>query len=99
MDYRSTLQGLSTLSEPGLRDLTTLIQVIQTYRVKAIFAEQTISPKALQAVARGAAEKNQVVKLAGPLYTVSLDAANTPAGTYLGMFEANLTLIYTQLLP
>jgi manganese/zinc/iron transport system substrate-binding protein len=94
-----SLQGLSTLSEPGLRDLTQLIQVIQTYRVKAIFAEQTISPKALQAVARGAAEKNQVVKLAGPLYTDSLDAANTPAGTYLGMFKANLTLIYTQLLP
>jgi len=94
-----SLQGLSTLSEPGLRDLTQLIQVIQTYRVKAIFAEQTISPKALQAVARGAAEKNQVVKLSGPLYTDSLDAPNTPAGTYLGMFEANLNLIYTQLLP
>jgi manganese/zinc/iron transport system substrate-binding protein len=94
-----SLQGLSTLSEPGLRDLTELITIIQTYRVKAIFAEQTISPKALQAVARGAAEKNQVVKLAGPLYTDSLDAPNTPAGTYLGMFETNLQLIYSQLLP
>ena len=94
-----SLQGLSTLSEPGLRDLTELITLIQTYQVKAIFAEQTISPKALQAVARGAAEKNQVVKLAGPLYTDSLDAPNTPAGTYLGMFETNLQLIYSQLLP
>ena len=94
-----SLQGLSTLSEPGLRDLTELITIIQTHRVKAIFAEQTISPKALQAVARGAAEKNQVVKLAGPLYTDSLDAPNTPAGTYLGMFETNLQLIYSQLLP
>jgi manganese/zinc/iron transport system substrate-binding protein len=94
-----SLQGLSTLSEPGLRDLTELITLIQTYQVKAIFAEQTISPKALQAVARGAAEKNQVVKLAGPLYTDSLDAPNTPAGTYIGMFETNLQLIYSQLLP
>ena len=94
-----SLQGLSTLSEPGLRDLTELITIIQTYQVKAIFAEQTISPKALQAVARGAAEKNQVVKLAGPLYTDSLDAPHTPAGTYLGMFETNLQLIYSQLLP
>lgn len=94
-----SLQGLSTLSEPGLRDLTELITIIQNYQVKAIFAEQTISPKALQAVARGAAEKNQVVNLAGPLYTDSLDAPNTPAGTYLGMFETNLQLIYSQLLP
>lgn len=94
-----SLQGLSTLSEPGLRDLTELITLIQTYQVKAIFAEQTISPKALQAVARGAAEKSQQVKLAGPLYTDSLDALNTPAGTYIGMFETNLQLIYSQLLP
>lgn len=94
-----SLQGLSTLSEPGLRDLTQLIEVIQTYQVKAIFAEQTISPKALKAVAKGAAEKNHHVILAGPLYTDSLDAPVTPAGTYLGMFDTNLQLIYSQLLP
>lgn len=94
-----SLQGLSTLSEPGLRDLTQLIDVIQTYQVKAIFAEQTISPKALRAVAKGAAEKNHQVILAGPLYTDSLDAPATPAGTYLGMFDTNLQLIYSQLLP
>jgi manganese/zinc/iron transport system substrate-binding protein len=94
-----SLQGLSTLSEPGLRDLTELIEIIQQHQVKAIFAEQTISPKALKAVANGAAEKNQQVKLAGPLYTDSLDAVDTPAGTYLGMFQTNLNLIYQNLLP
>jgi manganese/zinc/iron transport system substrate-binding protein len=94
-----SLQGLSTLSEPGLRDLTELIEIIQQHQVKAIFAEQTISPKALKAVANGAAEKNQSVKLAGPLFTDSLDAPNTPAGTYLGMFQTNLNLIYQNLLP
>lgn len=94
-----SLQGLSTLSEPGLRDLTELIEVIQEHQVKAIFAEQTISPKALKAVANGVAEKNQQVKLAGPLYTDSLDAPDTPAGTYLGMFQTNLNIIYQNLLP
>ncbi len=93
-----SLQGLSTLSEPGLRDLTQLIQVIQLYQVKAIFAEQTISPKALNAVAKGAAEKNLQVQLAGPLFTDSLDAPETPAGTYIGMFRTNLNLIYENLL-
>lgn len=94
-----SLQGLSTLSEPGLRDLTELIQVIQRYQVKAIFAEQTISPKALKAVARGAAEQNLQVKLSGPLFTDSLDAPETAAGTYIGMFQTNLNLIYNNLLP
>jgi manganese/zinc/iron transport system substrate-binding protein len=94
-----SLQGLSTLSEPGLRDLTELIQVVQERKVKAIFAEQTISPKAIRAVAAGAAEQNHQVKLAGPLYTDSLDGAGTPAGTYTGMVAMNLKIIYENLLP
>ena len=93
------LQGLSTLSEPGLRDLTELMNTIQEYQVKAIFAEQTISPKALKAVANAAQEKNYSVKVAGPLFTDSLDAEGTEAGNYLGMFEYNLLTIYNNLLP
>lgn len=93
-----SLQGLSTLSEPGLRDLTELIQIVQDNKVKAIFAEQTISPKAIRAVAAGAAEQNHEVQLAGPLYTDSLDSAGTPAGTYIGMVKTNLKIIYESLL-
>ena len=94
-----SLQGLSTLSEPGLRDLTELIQTVQEKKVKAIFAEQTISPKAIRAVAAGAAERNHEFKLSGPLYTDSLYAEGTPAGTYIGMVEMNLKTIYENLLP
>ena len=94
-----SLQGLSTLSEPGLRDLTQLIQIVEENNVKAIFAEQTISPKAIRAVAAGAAERNHQVKLAGPLYTDSLDAEGTPAGTYIGMVQTNLQVIYENLMP
>lgn len=93
-----SLQGLSTLSEPGLRDLTELIRVVEENKVKAIFAEQTISPKAIRAVAAGAAEKNHQVKLAGPLFTDSLDGEGTPAGTYIGMVNTNLKTIYENLL-
>ncbi|WP_232825725.1 metal ABC transporter solute-binding protein, Zn/Mn family [Algoriphagus litoralis] len=93
-----SLQGLSTLSEPGLRDLTELITTVQENKVKAIFAEQTISPKAIRAVAAGAAERNHQVKLAGPLYTDSLDAEGTPAGTYIGMVHTNLNIIYESLM-
>lgn len=94
-----SLQGLSTLSEPGLRDLTDLIQIVEENNVKAIFAEQTISPKAIRAVVAGAAEKNREVTLAGPLFTDSLDAEGTPAGTYIGMVRTNLQIIYENLLP
>ncbi len=94
-----SLQGLSTLSEPGLRDLTDLIRTVEENKVKAIFAEQTISPKAIRAVAAGAAEREHPIVVAGPLYTDSLDAEGTPAGTYIGMVKTNLEIIYENLMP
>ncbi|MHA7128641.1 metal ABC transporter solute-binding protein, Zn/Mn family [Algoriphagus namhaensis] len=91
------LQGLSTLSEPGLRDLTGLVSFIVEQDIKAVFAEQTISPKAIQAVVAGCESRNHPIKLAGPLYTDSLDAEGTPAGTYIGMVKTNLQMIFNNL--
>lgn len=93
------LQGLSTLSEPGLRDLTGLIQFIVDRNIHAVFAEQTISPKAIEAVVAGCANQNHNIVMAGPLFTDSLDAPGTPAGTYIGMVETNLLTIYKSLNP
>jgi len=93
------LQGLSTLSEPGLRDLTGLVDFIVKQNIKAVFAEQTISPKAIKAVVAGCANQNHQIKLAGPLYTDSLDADDTPAGTYIGMVKTNVQVIFLNLKP
>lgn len=93
------LQGLSTLSEPGLRDLTGLIQFIVERNIQAVFAEQTISPKAIEAVVAGCANQNHQIVMAGPLYTDSLDAPGSPAGTYIGMVETNLQTIFKSLNP
>lgn len=93
------LQGLSTLSEPGLRDLTSLVDFIVNRKIKAVFAEQTISPKAIEAVVAGCANQNHMINLAGPLYTDSLDAPDTPAGTYIGMVRMNIEVIFQNLKP
>ncbi|WP_296705890.1 zinc ABC transporter substrate-binding protein [Algoriphagus sp.] len=93
------LQGLSTLSEPGLRDLTGLIQFIVDRNIHAVFAEQTISPKAIEAVVAGCANQNHNIIMAGPLFTDSLDAPDTPAGTYIGMVNTNLQTIFKSLNP
>ncbi len=93
------LQGLSTLSEPGLRDLTGLVQFIVDRNIQAVFAEQTISPKAIEAVVAGCANQNHTIVMAGPLYTDSLDAPDTPAGTYIGMVRTNVQVIFENLKP
>lgn len=91
------LQGLSTLSEPGLRDLTGLVSFIVERNIHAVFAEQTISPKAIEAVVAGCANQNHEIKLAGPLYTDSLGAPDSAAGTYIGMVKTNVQVIFESL--
>ena len=91
------LQGLSTLSEPGLRDLTGLVSFIVERNIHAVFAEQTISPKAIEAVVAGCENQNHEIKLAGPLYTDSLGAEDSDAGTYRGMVKTNVQVIFESL--
>ncbi|UZD23529.1 zinc ABC transporter substrate-binding protein [Algoriphagus halophytocola] len=93
------LQGLSTLSEPGLRDLTSLVSFIVERNIHAVFAEQTISPKAIEAVVAGCANQNHDISLAGPLYTDSLGDPDSSAGTYIGMVETNVSIIFQSLKP
>jgi manganese/zinc/iron transport system substrate-binding protein len=93
------LQGLSTLSEPGLRDLTSLVKFIVDRNIKAVFAEQTISPKAIEAVVAGCQNQNHPIKLSGPLYTDSLGDPSGTAGTYIGMVSTNVNLIFQSLNP
>ncbi|WP_186757866.1 metal ABC transporter solute-binding protein, Zn/Mn family [Echinicola salinicaeni] len=91
------LQGLSTLSEPGLNDVSKLVSFIIEKDIKAIFIEQSISPKAIKAVIEGCKRKGHAVKLAGPLYTDSLGEPDGPAGTYLGMVKTNVDAIVQNL--
>ena len=91
------LQGLSTLSEPGLNDVSKLVTFIIEKDIKAIFVEQSISPKAIKAVVEGCKRKGHTVQLAGPLYTDSLGEPDGPAGTYLGMVKTNVDEIIQNL--
>ncbi|AGA79764.1 metal ABC transporter solute-binding protein, Zn/Mn family [Echinicola vietnamensis] len=91
------LQGLSTLSEPGLNDVSSLVSFIIEKDIKAIFIEQSISPRAIKAVVEGCRRKGHQVTLAGPLYTDSLGAPDGPAGTYIGMVKTNVDEIVNNL--
>lgn len=87
------LQGISTMSEAGLYDVTELVNYIIENDVKAIFAETTVSPKALQSVVEGCKSKGHIVKLVPGLYSDSLGDDNSPANTYLKMILFNTRLI------
>ena len=87
------LQGISTLSEFGLRDVTDLVNFIISRKVKAIFVETSVSQKSIEAVLEGCREKGWDVKIGGRLYSDAMGPVGTPEGTYVGMVNANVKTI------
>ena len=87
------LQGISTLSEFGLRDVTDLVDFIIARKVKAIFVETSVSQKSIEAVVEGCRKKKWDVRIGGSLYSDAMGRAGTREGTYIGMVHANVKTI------
>jgi manganese/zinc/iron transport system substrate-binding protein len=91
------LQGISTVSEYGLKDITQLVDIICTQKIKAVFVETSVSQKAIQAVVEGCQAKGHKVKIGGTLYSDALGSTDTPTGNYIGMVQYNVKTIVSQL--
>ncbi len=87
------LQGISTMSEYGLRDVSDLVEFISSRRIPAIFVESSVPAKSLEAVAEGCRRRGHEVAIGGTLYSDAMGAAGTPEGTYTGMVKANVQTI------
>lgn len=91
------LQGISTLSEFGLKDVTLLVNFIMDRKIKAIFVESSVSDKSIGAVLEGCQDKGWNVVIGGTLYSDALGDAGTPAGSYTGMVRTNVNTIVKSL--
>lgn len=91
------LQGISTESEAGIADITNLVAYIIEHRVPVVFAESSLSPKALEALCDAARARGWHLTLGPTLYTDALGDNNTQAGTYLGMMRYTVD-VFTQAL-
>ena len=87
------LQGLSTVSQAGLKDIEHLVDVIIERRIKAIFVESSISKKQLEVVIESCNEQGHKLKIGGVLFSDAMGAPNTPEGTYIGMVKHNVNTI------
>lgn len=91
------LQGISTLSGFGLRDVTELVDYIIKRQVKAVFVETSVSRRSIEAVMAGCREKGWNVSIGGSLFSDAMGAAGTTEGTYIGMVNANVRTIVNSL--
>lgn len=87
------LQGISTSSEYGIRDVSDLANFVYDRKIKAIFVESSIPKRAIEAVQSAVREMGGEVQLGGELYSDALGSANSPAGSYLGMVKENTETI------
>ena len=91
------LQGISTLSEFGLKDRVDLVNFIVNKKIKAVFVETSVSEKNIKAIIEGCQQKGHDVVIGGKLYSDAMGAAGTPEGTYIGMVKANVNTIVNAL--
>jgi manganese/zinc/iron transport system substrate-binding protein len=88
------LQGISTTQEPGVQDVVNLVNFIVRRKVKALFVEHSVSPKAISTVIESCQRKGHKVRIGGTLYSDALGEKQSPGGTYVRMLEHNVhTLI------
>ena len=83
------LQGISTVSEYGLQDVSNMVNFIVDRKIKAVFVESSVSQKSLQAVIEGCTSKGHPIQIGGTLYSDSMGKEGTPEGTYKGMIRHN----------
>ena len=87
------VQGLSTDSEAGLKQINSLVDTIVERKIKAVFVESSVPKKSILAVVDGAGSRGHSVIIGGELFSDAMGPGSTYEGTYVGMLDHNLTIV------
>jgi len=91
------LQGISTVTEAGLYDVTHMIDMLVERKIKAVFVETSVPRKAIDAVVEGCRSNGHDVQIGGLLFSDAMGEDGTPEGTYIGMVRYNVNTIVNAL--
>jgi manganese/zinc/iron transport system substrate-binding protein len=87
------IQGMSTESEAGVKDIEDLVSFLVERKIPAVFVESSVSDKNVRALLEGAAAKGHTVVIGGELFSDAMGPAGTYEGTYVGMIDHNITTL------
>jgi manganese/zinc/iron transport system substrate-binding protein len=91
------IQGISTESEAGVKDLEDLIDFIVERSIPAVFVETSVADKNVRALVEGAKARGHQVEIGGELFSDAMGEPGTYEGTYIGMIDHNVTTIVNAL--
>lgn len=75
------VQGISTESEPGLKRINDLVNMLVTQKIAAVFTEQSVSDRNIQALISGCESQDHKIKIGGKLYSDTIGIQGGPEGT------------------
>lgn len=87
------IQGISTESEAGVKDIERIVSMLAERKVQAVFVESSVPQRNVQALIEGAQARGHQVRIGGELFSDAMGHAGTYEGTYVGMIDHNVTLI------
>jgi manganese/zinc/iron transport system substrate-binding protein len=87
------IQGLSTLSEAGLRDISRVVDTVEESGISAIFIESSVPRRAIEAVLAACHERGAEVIIGGELFSDAMGSADSAEGNYIGMVRHNVNTI------
>lgn len=87
------IQGISTESEAGVRDIENLISFLVANKIPAVFVESSVSDKNVRALVEGTRAAGHTVVIGGELFSDAMGAPGSYEGTYIGMIDHNVTTI------
>lgn len=87
------VQGFSTESEAGIKDIENLVSFLVSRKIPAVFVESSVSDKNVRALIEGCAAQGHTVVIGGELFSDAMGATGTYEGTYIGMIDHNITTI------
>lgn len=87
------IQGISTESEAGIKDVERIVSLLVDRKVGAVFVESTVSDRNIKALLAGAKARGHDVKIGGQLFSDAMGKPGTYEGTYIGMIDHNVTVI------
>ena len=87
------IQGISTESEAGLKDINRIVDMLVAKQIPAVFVESSVSDKNVKALIEGAAARGHAVRIGGELFSDAMGQPGSYEGTYIGMIDNNVTTI------
>jgi len=87
------IQGWSTDSEAGIREIQNLADVIADRKINAVFVESSVSPATMEALSAAVRDRGHDVVIGGELFSDAMGEKGTAEGTYAGAFRHNVDTI------